>query len=406
MTDTADTYAPLQPQGRHLAGLDLNAAFIFCATAAVFLVHPLGACLLCVVATFISNNRKGVAISLLFLWLMVVLIQSHRELKPVIDYYGDWGRYGDSYLQSADLSFFRTEKGSKDIGFTAWNHLCTYIFGKHYLAYADFTLDVEMLLFALGSYRVWRASGRDARVGVCAVCMVLLFSEIILITNNLLRQMFATSIILYGLVLKNTSRSRAWILFLVWGFLTHSMTALFIPLYFLPVARRLDRKQLLWTVAGCGALVAFLILAKGLLMSSTFYILQRIGSADEYTKDDVINPIVVYKFAVVVFFIYFKHYFIDREKNRYIWLGSNALLYITLVCIVTADMPLLVTRIYIDRLPLLSMFIPYFFARPSMLNKVYLFMVCMFYFMRFALFSHGDYIDLSSYALQPFLSLL
>lgn len=384
--------------------ITLNSGLIYCISSLLFIIYPLLGCLSCVLLTFISNDKKGVSYSFFLLWLFIVLLQSTRVLKPIIDDFGDWGRYGDFYREASTTAIFLTEQGRKDIAFTLWNFLGNGVFGVDYLAFADFTVDIEMLFFGLSAYRIWKYSNANARVGLTALILVFFFSEIILISNNLLRQMFATSIIVYGLILRYTN-SRFWPLFLVWGFLTHSMTLVFVPLFFIRINYKIPSRIILLSLTWIIGFVLFFSIAKGFFMSSSLYILQRIGGADSYLKDDVINPIVVYKFAFVVSLIFGRSYF-TGEHNKYIWFGYNTLMYVTIICILTATMPLLVTRIYIDRLPLLSFVIPYVFYRKSVFSDLYQLSVILFFVIRFVFFSQGEYLNLSKISLLPFISFI
>lgn len=261
------------------SGLD-NLLLIICISSILFLLYPLLGCIVCISLTFIANDKRGVVVSFILLWVLVILIQSNRELQAVIDYKGDWGRYGDFYDSSSTYTVFFTDLGQKDLAFTCWNFLCHYIFGNHYLAYADFTVDVEMLLYGLSSYRFWKNTGTDARFGLCALVLTFFFSEIILISNNLLRQQFATAIMVYALVLRYT-HGKGWPIFLIWGFLTHSMTLVFIPLFILPIAQKIPQRVLIY---GAGVFIGVAILfniLKGFFLSSSLYVFQRIGGAEE-----------------------------------------------------------------------------------------------------------------------------
>lgn len=399
----------LRFQFSNLTSEDRNFLGIISICGLVFCVIPWLGVSLSVISIFITNNKKALPFCLIVMLFYVGLIQSQRELIPIVDNKSDWGNYRDFYSLSSNFDFIYSERGAKDIGFTLWNYICFKFFGNRFLCFADFTVDVMLLLLSLSAYRIWSCSGKDARYCLCSFVMIFFLGEIMLISNNLLRQQFATSLMIYGFVLKNTihnKKNRWWLLFLCFGFLCHSMTVVFVPLYFLSLSKKPSKKFLMYALAAVLIFVLFYGVLSNTFIGSSLYFLQRIGNAKEYFQSDVIDPSVIYKFAFIIFIIYFKHYYLDRGLNKYIWIGANAILYITLVCIITADMPLLVTRVYITRLGLLALFIPYIFPKKSCLNTIFQATLILFFCVRFMLLTHNEYIDIREYSLNSIFSLL
>lgn len=369
----------------------------------LFLFFPVLGCILSIIVTFIVNEKKYLKVTFVYLFAFVVLIQGQRV--PIALESGDWNGYIEAYKDTLKSSFFLTQRGTKDIGYTLWNYLLHPIFGESGNGFLIFTVDVAFLFWGLSAFRLWKFTGTDAKTGLCSIVLIFFFSEILLISNNLVRQQFASSIMIWAVILKFT-KSKKWWFFMIWGLLTHSMTAIFLPLFILPISKKPRKKTVIYILIGCIVISSFLILAKNILLASSFYVFHNIGSADEYINSDVIDPIVIYKFAFVVLVIYFKHYFFDRNINQNVWTGINFILYITLLCFLTENMPLVVTRIYIERLPLLSLVLPYVFNKSSQYNSIYQFTIVAVFLFRFVFLSHGQYLDISNYAIMPFINLI
>lgn len=382
---------------------DWNIKVAVVVSLATFIFSPALGCITCILLTFVSNDKKLVPLSFSLLWLLIILIQSQRVIKYGES--GDWQNYSEFYSLSRNFSYIFSERGGKDIGFTLWNFLGHLIVGNHFLRFADLTVDLTLFIYSLCAYRIWKLTNTDARYAVCSLCLIFLLPEIMLIANNLLRQQFATALMLYGIVLKNT-QSKWWPLFILLGFLNHSMTLVFIPLIFFDLLKKPTKKILMITLICIISFPTIFILLKDFLLSSSLYILQRIGGAQEYFQSDAISPYVIYTFGAVVMAIYFKHFFSKKTINKYIWFGSNTILYITLICVITSSMPLLVTRVYITRLGLLSMFIPYLFIKRDIINNVYQGAIIVFFMIRFVFMTHSDYLDVSKFAIMPLFNLL
>lgn len=369
----------------------------------IFISFPILGCILSIILTFIVNEKRYLKVSFFYIYAFIILIQGQRV--PIAYEAGDWNGYIESYQDTLNSSIFSTQRGTKDLCYTLWSFLLHPLFGKNGNVFLIFTVDIAYLFWGLSAFRLWKYSGKDARTGLCGVVLIFFFPEILSITNNLVRQQFASSLMIWAVILKFT-KGKYWWCFMLWGLFTHSMTTLFLPIFFLPINKKPGKKGITLIILGCIIISGVLIMAKSILLASSFYLFERIGSADEYMRDDVIDPIVVYKFAFVVFAIYFKHFIIDRNVNQYIWTGMNFLIYITLLCVMTANMPLIVTRIYIERLPLLSLVLPYCFTKPSQYNSIYQFLLIVLFCFRFTFLSHSDYLNISHYAAMSFYSLI
>lgn len=376
----------------------INLALAILIPGILFLTIPIFGCLFSIILTFLVNEKNYVKITFTYLYTYIILIQGQRI--PIVFESGDWNGYIELYNDTLHSTFFSTERGSKDICYTLWNFLLHPLFGKNGNAFLNFTVDISFLFWGLSTLRLWRYSGKDARTGLCAIILIFLFSEILFITNNLVRQQFASSIMIWSVILRFT-KSKYWWCFMIWGLLTHSMTAIFLPLFFISINKKLSKKIILLTVLGSIFITGVFIVGKNLFLASSFYVLHHIGSSNEYLGSDVIEPKVIYIFTFIVLIIYFKHYCFDKNINQYIWMGLNFLAYITLLCIITAFMPLVVTRIYIERLPLLSFVLPYFFTKPSQYNTIYQLLIILFFSFRYMFISHSEYIDISYYAVMP-----
>lgn len=367
-----------------------------------FLLFPLIGCILSILITFYLNKKRFVKISFAYIFIFLVLIQSQRIVKPLES--GDWKNYIDFYNSAKSIYFISTFEGSKDIVYTLWNFCGNIIFGNYSIAFLDFTLDIELLLLGLSSYRLWKYSKYDARYGICSICIALLFSEILISSNNLLRQQFATSIMMYGISLRYTN-SHKWIVFLIWSVLTHSMTIILIPLYFLHINEKPNKQMLRLILLIFISIFLLFIIGPKYLMGSSIYIIQRIASGEVSLFNDTINPSAIYPFAFAMGCIYYKHYFLDKKCDNVVWIGCNTIIYICILCIITISLPMFVTRIYITRLAFISIVIPYIFTNRTLYNSLFQILIILIFILRFSTVN-SEYLNIGDYALSPFLSLL
>lgn len=360
----------------------------------IFLVSPSLGCIICIFLSFLSNDKRLVPICFIILWLLVILIQSQRIVK--LGESGDWQNY-NRIFNALSWGQLLNSNSLNDVGFSIWNLLCKDILGLNFIQYADFTVDIGLLFYGFATYNIWLSTGKDARYGICALCLVFMLSEIQLISNNLLRQQFAFSLFILGTVLKYRT-IRYWYIFVLWGVLTHSMVLIFVPMLFISLNKRYSTKSIAIIILLLIFIFCCYTILQPLLLNSSIYIFQRIGSGENYIDNDVIEPTVVFIFASIVFIIYFKHVIIDKCRNEAIWYGLNSMAYIIILCLCTISMPLITTRIYIARLPLISWVIPYVFIKRNVENTVFQFCVMAFFIYRFILKTQNEYLDISEIA--------
>lgn len=206
----------------------------------IFVFYPLLGCITSLVLTFCANEKRILHISFAYMFLFCVFVQSLKLKFPYTP--GDWPNYIDYYNSAISLKFFLTV--DTDYGYAVWNYIGHKIFGTHADAFLCFTIDLEILFLGLATYLIWLKSDTDARTGLCALTLIYFGAEIILSSNNILRQQFATSIFLLALALKITSRRKLWIFFFIWSLSTHSMILILSPLLFIHLKNKIPKNLL------------------------------------------------------------------------------------------------------------------------------------------------------------------
>lgn len=370
----------------------------------VFLINPFMGCLTSVIITFFINRDELVYVSFAYCFLFLILIQAQREIVPFE--HGDWRGYVSNYnVRYSEFLQAVNARGFREIAFPLWNYFGHFIFGKNGAAFYNFTLDCEMLFLSIATIRLWKYSGLDARYGICAIVLILFFREISQISNNIIRQQFAFSILLMGIVFKYTGYKKWWIL-VIWAFLTHSFTLMYAPLLLFNLNIKPDNKQL-WK-AGIAIIVISLLfpIIKAIIPNSGFYILNRVSTADMYRGSDVINPSVAIVFSILMLAVYLKHYYFDNSENKAVWLGSNIMIYQIVILLLTLSMPLVLTRLYITRLPVLSLVLPYVLLKRNFITSAYQLLVILIFMFRFVSETQVGYINISYFCNMTFFELL
>lgn len=355
----------------------------------LFIVNPIIGTLCTLFLSFTTQDKRFAIFDVILLSLLMWLIQSTRSFH--MNEPSDWaGNFAVNFAQIERSSFFNyLFFTGKEYAWQIENYIGYLIWGK-FLPFGNFIVALTYFFTFLSSYIYWKSTGRSIRTLIASLMLFAFISEVSGISNNLLRQQFAMSIMLYVLVCKAVYNKVKWFLMLV-ALFTHSMTVLFIPLLFVNIALRPSRKMIFLILIG---LIFFGLLMRVVQGFSGIYILARLGSASAYEGIDVMDTAAVYPFLLVTIILYLKIIIKDKCTYPATLFICNIFLLLILLCLAFQDMPLVQIRYFITRFFFLPLVIPYFFRQKEFWNNIYLACICIFFLYR--------YIQTESNWLAPF----
>lgn len=355
----------------------------------LFIVNPIIGTLCTLFLSFATQDKHFAVLDVILLSLLMWLIQSTRSFD--MNEPSDWAfNYVINFSLIENLSFIQYILFTgKEIAWQIENYIGYLIWGK-FLPFGNFIVALTYFFTFLSSYIYWKSTKRSIRTLVASLILFAFISEVSGISNNLLRQQFAMSIMLYVLVCKAVYNKVNWFFMLV-ALFTHSMTVLFIPFLFVNIAVRPSRKMIFIILIG---LIFFGLLMRVAQGFSGIYILARLGSASDYGGSDVIDTSVVYPFLAVTIVLYLKIIVKDKCTYPNTLFICNIFLLLILLCLAFQDMPLVQIRYFITRFFFLPLVIPYFFRQKEFWNNIYLACICIFFLYR--------YIQTESNWLAPF----
>lgn len=345
----------------------------------LYIVNPTIGTITILSYMFIVNKKENAIWAMVVLLLYIWCFQSTRSFS--ISEPMDWANYCVNFNQVSDLSFtdYVFERGREYV-WQIINIIGYYIFKGDFLHFAFVIVVLTYAFTFLAIYYYWKGSNRDFRTLLTGLILIAFFSEFLEILNNLLRQQFAFSMMLFVLVRRLVSKKINWWLLII-SLFTHIMIALFIPFLFFNINRKFSFKQYSWIVV-CFCILNILFNNLHIFSSFSFFVFQKLSNSYNHSLNDVIDSKVIYPFLAVMLVFYIKAFFIDKrcEENR---LSFNNLMIILLgLCLLMTPMPLIQTRYYIIRLFIMPFILPYFFCS-KLLGMAYQSCVCLFFMIRF-----------------------
>ncbi len=357
--------------------------WIVAALSLVFLLNPFLGTMAFLVFAFVSREKAVAPCVTVALTLFMWCLQSTRSFhfgEP-----SDWaGNYYFNFHHAGDTDamtyLFST---GREYCWQVFNLVGYYLFSGDFLSYGNAVVAATYGFTFAAIYRFWRHTGTDVRYLVVSLCLFAFVSEVNNLSNNLLRQQFAMSMMLCVLVERcTTGRHRLWPLAVV-AFLTHTMTGLFIPFLFIPLDRKASPRFYLYAFVGFGVLYV-LFTNLSIFAASGFYAFQRLATAsDKYVLKDVMSTSAIYPFLAVTVVLYAKAFFFDKQRSKCELYMNNLFLILICVCLLMTSMPLMQVRYFIARFFFIPLVIPYFFTAEENLNEYYLIGVPLVFAYRF-----------------------
>ena len=357
----------------------------------LFCLNPFLGTLSLLIVKMMINKRDTNSDFLVFLFitLFACLLQYTRiwDTNQPSDWYNDgyWGLF----LRVSDTSFVEYIIGAyKEPVWNLLNYIGYYITRGNYQIFSGAVAIATNGLLAYSIYRYWKYVKLPSVTLISMLSLLLFFTEYWGTINNLLRQFFAVSIVIYVYVGKIISGKVNWWLLIAACFI-HTLAFIFLPLLICkPLYQVIKWKQMLYLIiALCIATVAINHIS---FFSSIFsgidflaYGLKRIESAGDPLDQNFLDPVAVYTTAgLMIVVCIFMNYVLKKDSTTVFF--TNLLFFLMLICILIVKlMPEILGRIYVMRFCIWPFVLPLFMVKYKPINTVYAWGIFIFFFTRF-----------------------
>lgn len=357
----------------------------------LFCLNPFLGTLSLLIVKMMINKRDTNSDFLVFLFitLFACLLQYTRiwDTNQPSDWYNDgyWGLF----LRVSDTSFVEYIIGAyKEPVWNLLNYIGYYITRGNYQIFSGAVAIATNGLLAYSIYRYWKYVKLPSVTLISMLSLLLFFTEYWGTINNLLRQFFAVSIVIYVYVGKIISGKVNWWLLIAACFI-HTLAFIFLPLLICkPLYQVIKWKQMLYLIiALCIATVAINHIS---FFSSIFsgidflaYGLKRIESAGDPLDQNFLDPVAVYTTTgLMIVVCIFMNYVLKKDSTTVFF--TNLLFFLMLICILIVNlMPEIMGRIYVMRFCIWPFVLPLFMVKYKPINTVYAWGIFIFFFTRF-----------------------
>lgn len=357
----------------------------------LFCLNPFMGTLSLLIVKMIVNKRDVNSDFLIFSFItaFACLLQYTRIWDPNLpsDWYG--GGYWGLFQQISEESFYEyVFKADKEPVWRLLNYIAYYLTGGNYKIFSGAIAITTNILLAYSIYRYWKYINAPSVTLIAMLALLLFFTEYWGQINNLLRQFFATSIIIYVYVNKIINDKINWWLLLS-ACLIHTLAFIFIPfLISKPLYRVIRWNQMLYIVL---FLFIAIITINHISFFSTIlsgidflaYGFSRLESANNPMDKNLLDPISVYKTSGLMMILCIIMNYVLKKDERTVFF-TNVLFSLMLICALIVNlMPEIMGRIYVSRLCIWPFVLPLFMVKYKPVNTIYAWGIIIFFFTRF-----------------------
>ena len=359
----------------------------------LFCLNPFLGTLSLLIVKMMINKRDTNSDFLVFLFitLFVCLLQYTRIWNPNLqsDWYG--GAYWGLFLKVPNTSFVEYTIGAyKEPVWNLLNYIGYYITCGNYQIFSGAVAITTNGLLAYSIYRYWKYANLPSVTLISMLSLLLFFSEYFGTINNLLRQFFAVSIVIYVYVGKIISGKVNWCLLIAACFI-HTLSFIFLPfIVWKPLFHTIKWRQLIYII---------LVLCISVIVINNISFLSRLFSSIDFLMygfsriESGANPAdknylafdstAVYVTAIFVSAMcILMNYFLRKDKCT-IFL-TNVMFFLMIICILIYNLlPEIMTRIYVMRFCIWPFVLPLFMVKYKPVNTVYAWGIFIFFFTRF-----------------------
>ena len=365
--------------------------FVVLTTIVLFMVYPILIALFFSLFIIIRNKRNRVTDKLVFtlLTFCACLVQSSRiwRLGQPSDWYneGYWGLF----KEAGTTSFFSYVIGSfKEPIWSILNYIGYYLTSGNYYIFINSITILSTFLCCYAIFLFWKKTKTDTITLAASLALIIFFSEYLNNLNNITRQMFATSIVVYVFSVRVTKNKTLWFLLLSTCFI-HTFSFIYLALFLIkPLYQRLtvkNAKYLLYAFLGGG--IGFLFLPfLGRLVSNVGFLAYGFNRLEKNSTGAIdetvfsLKPLYITTTLVIIlcFYIGFK------AKQKIFIFHTNLLLVLMAACMVLASTSIgLVSRMYISRFFMFPFVLPYVFLNKKVIHSFYVWAIFVFFGLRF-----------------------
>ena len=336
---------------------------------------------------YTKKNENLDNLLFLFITVCVCLIQSAR----LWDIYAitDWTLYKELFIEVKGKSFYSYMTGGvKEPLWRFLNFIGYYLYQGSYFPFIKTISIITLCITSCAIYKYWKFINKSILVLICMFAFFFFFTEYWSQLNNILRQMFAMSLITYAIVYRCIYYRNIWWIIIA-ACLIHTFCFIYLFLILLsPLYDKIKKKEAVLMV------VIFIIIALLLKYVSVFsqifsaisfisYGFDRLATATDPQDQNFLDKTSVYLTSLFIICIcYIKMYIFPVEKKNIFF--TNLLAVIMLLCILLADyMREIMSRIYVSRFYLFPFVLPMLRVRSKVLTDLYLVFVILFFTIRF-----------------------
>lgn len=339
-----------------------------------------------IMVKIVYNKREKFTDNLLFgtITLYACLVQATRIWKPgqPSDWYneGYWGLFQDAGI----TPFFTYIFGFKEPVWNLLNYFGYHLTSGNYYIFINGITIITIFITCYSIFLFWRATNADTLTLVASLALIVFFSEYISNLNNITRQSFALSIVMYVFTIRITKQKTLWFLLLSACFI-HTFAFIYFILFLIkPLHQKLDGKNLKrFMYAVLGLAVFFMVLPFiGRLVSGIGFLAYGFSRLEENTTgaldDTVFNmtPLYVTSSLMIIICIYM----IGKTKEKIFNFYTNLLLVLMTACLILANTSEgLVSRLYISRMYILPFVLPYLLLDKKILHTFYTWAIVLFF---------------------------
>ena len=357
----------------------------------LFCLNPFMGTLSLLIVKMIVNKRDVNSDFLIFSFItaFACLLQYTRIWDPNLP--SDWYAmsYWGLFQQISEESFYEyVFKADKEPVWRLLNYIAYYLTGGNYKIFSGAIAITTNILLAYSIYRYWKYINAPSVTLIAMLALLLFFTEYWGQINNLLRQFFATSIIIYVYVNKIINDKINWWLLLS-ACLIHTLAFIFIPFLICKLLYRVIRwNQMLYIVLFL--FIAIITINHISFFSAIFsgidflaYGFSRLESANNPMDKNLLDPISVYKTSGLMMILCIIMNYVLKKDERTVFF-TNVLFFLMLICALIVNlMPEIMGRIYVSRFCIWPFVLPLFMVKYKPVNTIYAWGIIIFFFTRF-----------------------
>jgi hypothetical protein len=357
----------------------------------IFIINPFFGMLSIILLKILINKRESKSDLLLFVFMTsyVCLLQSTRIWN--IYFASDWnGGYLELFQKVEDTSAFTYIFMQKDPVWNLLNYIGFYLNSGSAFLFLNEIAIFTIFLTSLSIFIYWKSTKANPITLIASLALVLFFTEYFSQINNLLRQFFSLSIVVYAYVRKVTlNRSGLWLLII--ASLVHYLSFLFLLFYIIkPLYEKISIIQIF-------KLIGFLLFGLFILSNLVFFQnlfsqipfllngINRLMLAGSPGDSNFLDPAVVSFNALFLIFIAIVLSGTGSVSKGMVFFANIAIATMLLSMSLATIAPEIMGRIYITRFYLFPFILPYFLMHIKTLHNVYIYSVILFFFLRFLL---------------------